>query len=497
VKRPVVPLPLRRALACLVPVSALLAREALGAEPEEVEIEIEASPAGASGPELVPADSPVPPPSVSGEPQGPPSGAPPDPASGALEASVSALAERIAALEAPPIAPPPPRWWEVLDLRVTGYVQAQVEHHQLSEDELSPDGRPLNQDRFLVRRGRLRVDRSWRYAQAAFELDASTTRGPFLSVRRAEGTLLVPREADEVPYAALTAGLSEIPFGYELAWGNRERPWMERTTGSLAFFRGEPDVGVRGWGGLGPVRYALAVQNGVPLDDRPGAETGVLVARKTVVGRVGLWSSSERHEVGAGVSALDGGGLHAGDPERKGDLTWRDVNQDGIVTLNELVAEPAQAATPSTPFRRWGLNADVEGGLSSRLGWTRVYGEVTLAQNLDRGLFVADPIATGYDLRELAWTVSVLQDVTRYGLVGVRGDVYDPDADAFEQRRGVFETLPSSITTISPLVALQLPNHWRLAFQYDWIADHLGRDSRGVPIDLPNDAWTTRLQAEF
>lgn len=496
-KRPVVALPLRRALVLLLPLSAWLGQEAFGAEPEEVEIEIEASVPEPSDPEPVPEGSPVPPPSVSGEPQGSPS-VPPAPPTGP-DPAVEALAARVAALEAPPVAPPPPRWWEVLDLRVSGYVQAQVEHHQLSEDEVSPDGRALNQDRFLVRRGRLRVDRDWRYARAAFELDASTTRGPFLSVRRAEGTLLLPRGDDPaaVPYAAVTAGLSEIPFGYELAWGNRERPWMERTTGSLAFFRGEPDVGVRGWGGLGPVRYALAVQNGVPLDDRPGAVTDVLVARKTLVGRVGLWSSSAHHELGAGVSALDGGGLHAGDPERKGDLTWRDVNQDGIVTLNELVAEPAQAATASTPFRRWGVNADLEGGVRSSLGWTRVYGEVTLAQNLDRGLFVADPVATGYDLRELAWTVSVLQDVTTYGLVGVRGDVYDPDADAFEQRRGVFESLPTAITTISPLVALRLPNHWRLAFQYDWVADHLGRDDRGVPIDLPNDAWTTRLQAEF
>ncbi len=52
-----------------------------------------------------------------------------------------------------------PSWVRAGNLEVSGYLQAQVEVHQLSEDELAPDGRPLNQDRFLVRRARLRADR--------------------------------------------------------------------------------------------------------------------------------------------------------------------------------------------------------------------------------------------------------------------------------------------------------------------------------------------------
>lgn len=474
-------LPVRRAVAGALVLGGLLAHQvARAADADEVELEIGAD---APSPEPPPSDSLTSPP-TNQESEGLPVPLPADPA---------------------PVVPEPPpiAWFDALDLRVSGYVQAQVEHHQDSEDELSPDGRTLNLDRFLVRRGRLRVDRWWTYAHAAFELDASTTRGPFLSIRRAEATLSVPRDRsrapgpDELPVAALTAGLSEIPFGYELTWGNRERPWMERTTGSLAFFRGEPDVGVRAWGGVGAVRYAVAALNGVPLDDRPGAATDVLVARKTVVGRLGLASDGEHHDVGVGVSALEGGGLHPGTPESKSGLSWRDVNQDGIVTLNELVAEPPQAATASTPFRRWGVNADLEAGVRTGLGWTRVFGEVTLAQNLDRGLFVADPVSVGYDLRELAWTVSALQDLGPWVWLGVRADVYDPDADAFEQRRGAFEPLESSLTTLSPLAALRLPHGARLAVQYDWIADHLGRDSRGVPVDLPNDFVTARLQAEF
>jgi hypothetical protein len=251
------------------------------------------------------------------------------------------------------------------------------------------------------------------------------------------------------------------------------------------------------WGGLGPVRYAVAVQNGVPLDDRPGAVTDVFAAKKTLVGRLGLEELNDTFELGVGVSALQGTGFHSGTTETKSALSWRDANQDGLVSLNELVAVPGQAATASSTFERWGVNADGEGGFSTPLGWTRLYAEVTIAQNLDRSLFVADPVSTGYDLREIAWTASALQEIGPYVLVGLRGDVYNPDADLFEQRRGLFEPVNATLKTVSPLVGVQLPDRARLSFQYDRVFDQLARDSRGIPAALSNDHWTLRLQVGF
>ncbi|HEY3665955.1 MAG TPA: hypothetical protein VGL19_08150, partial [Polyangiaceae bacterium] len=75
-------------------------------------------------------------------------------------------------------------------VRIGGYLQAQLESNQLSSDQLDQSGAPLNQDRFSVRRARLRLDRGWEYANATLELDASTTRGVNVGIRRAEGSLL-------------------------------------------------------------------------------------------------------------------------------------------------------------------------------------------------------------------------------------------------------------------------------------------------------------------
>lgn len=130
-------------------------------------------------------------------------------------------------------------------------------------------------------------------------------------------------------------------------------------------------------------------------------------------------------------------------------------------------------------------------------------GEVTIAQNLDRGLFVADPFARGSDLRHLQAYGAVLQDATKWAVVGLRYDVYDYDSDLLASSRGRSVPADASIHTISPLVGAVLPAgvvrpiRGRLVLQYDVVLDALGRDSRGVPANLRNDRLTVRAQLEF
>lgn len=429
-----------------------------------------------------------------------------------LRARLEALEAQVAALSKPADEPAAARtlrervlqapehgWWDKLDLKVSGYIQAQYESSQLSEDEVTPDGGALNQDRFLIRRGRLRVDRYFKYAHVGLEIDANTVRGPFLSLRRAEASFFLPnRDADLPPYVMITGGLSEIPFGHELVLGNKQRVFMERTTGSLAFFRGEPDVGVRISGAASAFRYAIAVQNGVPLDDRPNAVTTDFNKQKTVVGRLGFDAGrADVFQVSGGVSFLAGTGFHTGSPATKSSLLWRDLNEDGNVSLNELVAAPGQAASPSSTFGRWGANLDLELGVHSLIGWTRLSGEFTLASNLDRSYYVADPVVSGYDVRETSWYAAIVQEVTPYGLLAFRADGYNPNSDLFEARRGLFVPADASVLTLSPVFGLQLPRRGKLLFQYDHVQDQLGRDDRGVPTDLKNDHWTLRLQVEL
>jgi hypothetical protein len=170
------------------------------------------------------------------------------------------------------------------------------------------------------------------------------------------------------------------------------------------------------------------------------------------------------------------------------------LNENGVVDNGEVSALPATAATPSVNFDRWAAALDLRLALTTGFGVTRLYGEVTFASNLDRGLYVADPVASGIDKRELAYYVAAIQDVTKWGFVGFRFDGYNPDADFLDQRAGVLVPTNATITTLSPLVGLTWEDVLRLTFQYDHTIDNLGRDTSGVPTDLKNDAWTVRLQ---
>jgi hypothetical protein len=386
-------------------------------------------------------------------------------------------------------------------VRLSGYIQAQYGQNQLSEDQLLPGGTPLNQDRFAIRRGRLRLTGRWRYARADFELDASTTRGPVAGVRRAAVGVQLPNDEapDALPYLTLQLGLTEIPFGLELQQGQDDILFLERTTGSLALFPGPVDTGVKLDAVYGPFRAQLAIMNGVPLDDRAGGPNGIDPTRRPdYLGRLGFDTRPlEALHIAGGASFLTGRGFHAGSDATKPVLQWDDSNGDGVINAGELVAVAGRGAIPSETFARWALGVDLGFEVQSKIGWTRLYGELVLATNLDRGLYVADPILRGDDLRELNWYAALVQDITRWAFVGVRYEVYDPNSDLVDNRRGRSIPADASIATISPVVGARLPGYGRLTFQYDAVQDKLARDVRGVPADVENNQWTLRAQGEF
>ena len=437
----------------------------------------------------------------------------------AQRAAPPAPAPPPAPVATPPAAAPPPTAGGATPFAslfgagawgLTAYVQAQYESHQDSEDQLQQGGVYLNQDRFLVRRARLRLDAAWQYAELAIMIDANTTRGLAISPKRLEASVVLrgkpwegkllprgPRDG-EPPLAMLTVGLTEIPFGFELLDAHRDRVFMERSLSSTAFFPGEQDVGARLTGGVGFFRYALAVHNGEPSGDGVAKPVGDPNKAKDVVLRLGADARpSDALRFAGGVSALYGKGFHAGTDATKDTVQWIDLNQNGTIDPGELTGVPGTAATPSQSFSRWAVGLDLQARLRSRVGWSMLYGEVTLAQNLDRGLFVADPVATGVDVRHLGAYAAFVQEITPYGLVGFRFDYYDPNADFFSKSGGKLIPTSQAIKTFSPVVGLQLPDRARLLFQYDVVRDLLAKDSLGVPADLRNDHWTLRLQVQL
>lgn len=415
---------------------------------------------------------------------------PASPPSGPAPSAAAAPAKSTAAE-----ARPAPFWG---GLRVAGYVQAQFQHSDLSEDQLQQGGAPLNQDEFLVRRARLRIDRVWDFASASLELDASTARGPRVGIRRAEAAVFYRgNNAEELtPLIAFSVGVMDIPFGYELNESAGTRWFMERSQGGLALFPTEPDIGAKLSGAVSFFRYAAAFMNGEPVDESGFARDPN--SNKDLLGRFGAEGALGKHlELAGGTSFAVGKGFHAGQDATKSSVAWVDLNEDGAHQTNEFFGLPGSAATPSENFERWAIGLDLGVSLKTKLGRSHLYGEAFVGSNYDRGYAPSDPVTTSLDARQAGGYLAFTQDLLEYVVVGLRAAVYDPNSDIIETRGG--KTLPKTQTvkTLSPLVGVVLPERARLLLQYDYIRDYLARDTAGVPTDAENNQWTLRLQVEL
>lgn len=384
--------------------------------------------------------------------------------------------------------------------RLSGYTQVDfTPYHQLSQNELNlSTGTPLNQNRFNLRRARLRVEAERGVLSSVFELDANTNSGLQVRPTDAEIGLRWPEHPNpNLPSLSVSAGLIRIPFGFEVPELDSVRPFLERSTFASALFPGQIDLGIRLRGQFRFVDLAVAVMNGSPIGARVFPALSP-VAHKDLVGRLGV--STELLTgvaIRVGISADTGRGLHPGTPTTKDRLVWRDDNGDGLVQSSEVQVIPGTSATPSQEFQRFALGADA----SVALRWApdaelNLCAEVVQASNLDRGLEVADPVSAGYDVREFGWYVRVTQEITRWGLLGVRYDRYDPDADASEQSAAQLVPRDRSYSTLALLGMLRYESA-RLAFEYDLNRNQLGRDSSGAPTNLKSDSFTVRAQVKF
>lgn len=484
------------------------------ADAEEDDLEVPAAPAPlTAAPEAAPLTppapgapaavaTPAPPPAPEVAPPAPRAERPPrvDPAAsdGSVSASIARPALPTGNLELTTHSRPVP-----FGLLFSGFLQAELVKNQLSEDQLAQDGTPFNADEFALRSARLRLDGGHEFTAYTLELDATTRGGPSVGIRRAEGSLLYrggrganADALDRPPLLALTAGVTDVPFGFELVESSRTRAFMERTAGSEAVFPQQMDAGVKLHGGWTFLRYALALVNGEPVDRDAWPRDPN--AHKDVIGRFGAEVPiGERVALSGGTSFAFGKGFHPGSGAVKDTVAWRDDNNDGVAIPSELIGVPGSAATPSESFERWAIGLDLQLSVRSPIGTTRLVAEAFVAQNHDRARYVSDPVVTGFDLRQAGAYFGVTQELTPYVWVGFRADGYDPNSDFFEERRGDLVPRSQRLLTLSPLVGLALPGRARLSCQYDFIDDELGRDAVGNPTDVANNQLTVRLQVDL
>lgn len=394
------------------------------------------------------------------------------------------------------------------EVQVGGFAQIDYTRRQISVDELSDGTRePLNEDRFQVRRARLRLWREWKYvgvfSVTEFFADGSTVRPIGLDIH-AQLPAKEGADEDAPPRLIVRAGLQPVPFGLENYEQTDDiRFFGERALFTAGFIPGRFDLGVSVGGHLwGAVDWIVAVQNGEPIGSGPYPYLDPN-GGKDISGRIRVEGEIvEGVHIAFASSVLSGRGFSPGTAPTKDTFEWRDLNEDGRVLQSELLPIPGSAGRPSQDFRRWGVGSDLQLWTEvPRLGHLHVYTEVGLGVNLDRGVAPADPVLLGRDQRSLGILVAFTQDFTKHVTLGARAEQYEPSVDALELFDGVTVLTRQRFRTLTTGLSL---NHFpredvrvRLHTEVEVQQNSLGRDNQGRPAQLDNGTFRVRAEVRF
>ncbi len=377
-----------------------------------------------------------------------------------------------------------------------------------SEDEIDPaTAGPRNGDRFVLRRARVRAEERRGIAELAGELGFDTMEGPRLQVREARLGLSLPAELlgsgeTSIAIVRLGGGLFRTPFLLEVhEERDAARLFSERTLYARALVPGEVDVGAFVGADAGWVAVTLALLNGEPPGQRGGSPGLDPTSAKDLAARLQFrLAPAHGLRLAIGGSFLAGEGLHAGAPATKEALVWRDRNEDGLVQPSELAAIQPAAAEQSRRFSRSGLAGELRGELDLWPGTLTLAAELVAAENLDRGVRPADPIALGHDQRAFGAQFALVQALGRRARIGVRLARYAPSLDDTRLQRGALVRAEERFDELAIAAQLRLaeaPAPVALTLEVTHTEDTLALDAAGAPADLANDQLLVRLQVEL
>jgi hypothetical protein len=154
-----------------------------------------------------------------------------------------------------------PSSYDIHDLKITGYLQTQFQQTQ-SKGISSFSGGDFDKNsdnRFMIRRGRLKIDRVDKYSSIVFQIDATQNGVNLMDA-------FIQLHQPDYRQLQLTAGLFNRPFGYAIVYSSGYRDFPERPRVFQTLMPRERDIGAML--SYAPVKFIsadLAMVNGSGL----------------------------------------------------------------------------------------------------------------------------------------------------------------------------------------------------------------------------------------
>lgn len=339
--------------------------------------------------------------------------------------------------------------------KFSGYLQARWETAENRNDSVRVTGAPpvvtpANNERFYIRRGRLKLTYdSSPLSQAVVYFDGGTDR----TVRLLEAYVTLLDPWTPLRTHALTVGQMNVPFGYELERSSSVRELPERSRAENVLFAGERDRGVKLVSQWSPqFETVVAVMNGggVNHPDFPNTDP---TRRKDVLARARFSQGT----VDGAVSWYDGRNLTP--------LTGPDVQTD-----KTRLGFDAQAYYALPVIGGGSLRGEFYRGKEVNPDSVRI---MTTSSSASPRLLTAgaDPAHFATDM--LGWYAMWVQNLGEKLQFVARYDVYDPNTD------------------------LELDHFKRVAVGLNWFYDGFTRVSVSydAPTTRPGPSGSTRFNA--
>lgn len=385
-----------------------------------------------------------------------------------------------------------PSSYDIHDIKITGYLQTQFQVAQ-SPGIFSWSGGDFSQNsasRFMLRRGRLKVDRVDKFSSIVFQLDGTQDGLRIMDA-------FIQFHSPDDKSLLFTAGLFNRPFGYSIVYSSGYRDFPERARVFQTLMPRERDLGAmisyKPKKILPFVTAELAVVNGSGLNARD------YDSNKDIIGNLNFKFDSlanKKLHLGFGASIYKG-------TVRSNTDTYLKPVKNGFVSVTD-------ASNVGYNFRRdyYGANLQLE--------YNNSFGSTTLKSEYIQGKqpgvassssisglaasqsFAAQPTTNLY-LRNFngyfIWFTQQIADTKLTAIVGY--DVYDPNTDVEESEIGKTgnNTTAGDIkfSTLGYGVTYALNGRLKLTIYNEHVRND-GTQLTNYQNDIKDNVFTTRLQ---
>ncbi|SFG95087.1 porin [Pedobacter insulae] len=385
-----------------------------------------------------------------------------------------------------------PSSYDEHDIKITGYLQAQFQKAQSAGISSWSGGNfDKNSDqRFMIRRGRLKIDRVDKFSSIVFQLDGTQD-----GVRLMDA--FIQFHAPTLPSFRFTAGLFNRPFGYSIVYSSGYRDFPERARVFQTLMPRERDLGAMI--SFNPKKVAKFLSLDLAMVNGSGLSAKDYDSGKDLIGNLNFKFDSLAHQklhIGFGGSFYKG-------TVRSNTQTYFEPNEGGF----EKNSSPNNE---NSKVRRdyYGVNFQLE--------YHNSFGETTFKTEYIYGKqpgvgssanttgpaastsFSTQPTGDLYLRNFKGYYFWFTQQIARTRFKAILGyDVYDPNVDVEETQIGFaannttagdikFSTLGYGLTcSINARLKLTI---------YNEHVTNKPTQLAAITSDLNDDVFTTRLQ---